>query len=167
MRYHPLRKKKLNKILGTVCNEYRNLCHLIEGARVGYKAEVNETELIAIEDIPAFFNYKRKLIPTLILVKLAGFKSMKYAVVDEGAVKHLLNGADVMAPGIIEVSEFAPNDIISVWKPQKDAPLVVGIALMSSEDIMKVRRGRAIKNIHYAGDKLWTASLQLYKALRK
>ena len=100
---------------------------------------------------------------TLVAAKLAGPGSTHFAVVDEGAVRPILRGADVMAPGIVRVSDFAAGEFVVVWSPDEGSPLAVARALMSSGDIMNVRRGRALKNVHYAGDDLWKASLEVLR----
>jgi len=168
MRILPLRKKDVVRIRGSACEKYPGLCrHLGEG-KEGFRLEGDDFEVIVLNGIPALFRYEEDTIyPTLVLVKIAGINSMPYAVVDEGAVKHLLNGANVMAPGITEVSGFSKGEVVAVWNPGKKAPLVVGEALMDSKEIMDVRRGRAIKNLHYAGDDVWKLCLEYLRRAKK
>ena len=166
LRYCPLRKKDLNKLRGLIRERFPGLNKLVEKCKIGYKVIDRDTVVIAFSDLPILAYVDSDIIPTLVAVKLSGIDSLPHAVVDEGAVKHLLNGADVMAPGIVEVTEFHVGDVVSVWNPDKTAPLVVGKALMSSSEIMTKRRGRAIKNLHYAGDKVWKLSLQFIQQVR-
>ncbi len=169
MRILPLRRKDVVRIRSSACEKYPGLCkHLGEG-KEGFRLEGDDFEVIVLNNIPALFRYEDEDItyPTLVLVKIAGVNSMHYAVVDEGAVKHLLNGANVMAPGITEVSDFSKGEVVAVWSPGKKAPLVVGEALMDSKEIMEVRRGKAIKNLHYAGDDIWELCLEYLRRAKK
>ena len=166
MRYYPLRKRDLNKLKKIVEDSFPGLYELVKECKLGYKVVSEDITLIAFSDLPVLILVEHEVFPTLIAVKLSGINSLPHAVVDEGAVKHLLNGADVMAPGIIEVTNFQIGDIVSVWNPNKTAPLVIGKALMSSSEILTKKRGRAIKNMHYAGDKIWKLSLQFIQQVK-
>jgi len=163
--YSNLRKKDVKNFVSTFCSKYQRLCTALgvaessEGLRVVYE----DVEIVAIGGIPLAFRLGEEFVPTLVAVKTAGVDSTHYAVVDEGAVKHILRGADVMAPGVVEVSGFAVGDVVSVWAPGKVNPIAVGRALMSSEEVLRVRRGRAVENLHYAGDRIWEASLEVIK----
>jgi len=166
LRYYPLRKKNLNKLKKVVEDNFPGLYELVKECKLGYKVVNEDITLIAFSDLPVLVQVEHEVLPTLVAVKLSGINSLPHAVVDEGAVKHLLNGADVMAPGIIEVTNFQIGDIVSVWNPNKTAPLVIGKALMSSSEILTKKRGRAIKNMHYAGDKIWKLSLQFIQQVK-
>ncbi len=158
---HALRKKELKELKSKVCLRMKSLCDYLSEFEEGFLITKDKFKLFIVNDIPSFTELKEGvLIPTLVLLKMAGIKALNYVVVDEGAVKHILNGADVMAPGITEATAFNVDDLVAVWNPAKNAPLCVGKALMSSEDIMKVRRGKAIKNLHYAGDDIWKTCLE-------
>jgi len=166
LRYYPLRRRDLSKFKKLVESEFPGLYELVKECKLGYKVVNEDIALIVFSDLPVLAQVKHEVIPTLVAVKLSGMDSLPYAVVDEGAVKHLLNGADVMAPGIIEVTSFNVGDIVSVWNPSKTTPLVIGKALMSPNEILTKKRGRAIRNIHYAGDKVWKLSLQFIQQVK-
>jgi len=168
MRILPLRKKDVVRIRSKACETYPGLCKHLGKEKEGYRLVGDDFEVIVLNNIPALFTYGRDLTyPTLVIIKIAGINSIPYAVVDEGAVKHLLNGANVMAPGIIEVSDFSKGEVVAVWNPNRNTPLVVGEALMNSKEIMEVRRGKAIKNLHYAGDDIWELCIEYLRRARK
>jgi len=163
--YSSLRKKDVKSFVSTFCSQYQRLCTALgvgEGSE-GFRVVYEDVELVVLGGVPLAFKLEEALLPTLVSVKAAGVGATHYAVVDEGAVKHILRGADVMAPGIVEVSPFAVGDVVAVWAPGKVSPIAVGRALMSSEDVLRVRRGKAIENLHYAGDRVWEASLEVVK----
>jgi len=73
-----------------------------------------------------------------------------------GAIKFVVNGADIMRPGITKIQEGIEKDeAIVIVDENNQKPLAVGIALLSAEDMEKTKSGRVIKNIHYVGDELW------------
>lgn len=82
-----------------------------------------------------------------------------YVTVDMGAVKFLANGADVMAPGVVDADpEIKPG--MSVWVRDQNnlRPLLIGTALMNGPEMKTAKEGKAIKTVHFVGDKLWNLS---------
>jgi len=76
-------------------------------------------------------------------------------VVDEGAMPYIMNGADVMKPGIIYADEsIKAGDFVYVVVEKKETPLAVGIALVDGKDMVG-GKGKAVKNIHHLKDKIW------------
>lgn len=165
MRGYPLRKKDLREFSTFLQSKFPKLLTGLGELTTGFAVEVedvkNVARMIVLNNVPALIELKDgDKIPTLVLVKLSGFGSTHNAVVDEGAVKFILNGADVMAPGIKQSSDFKKGDVVSVWGPTREALLCVGRALMSSNEITELRKGKAVENIHYAGDKIWRTCLE-------
>ncbi len=169
MPYQLMRKKEVQRLRKVLCEEYPGICSVIEETRRGAFTAVQKprARVYIIGSLPAVFELEGRLYPTLIAVRMAGIGALPYAVVDDGAVKPLLNGADVMAPGIREHSSFRQGDVVAVWRLDRKTPLVVGIALMSSDEIDEKRKGKAIKNVHRAGDSIWQACLSLIREFNK
>lgn len=76
-------------------------------------------------------------------------------VVDMGAIRFVCNGADVMAPGITEMGDFAVGDLVVIRDVTHGKALAIGMANKSSAEIEESKKGKVIRNIHYVGDKLW------------
>jgi PUA-domain protein len=111
-------------------------------------------KIIVVNKQPAFFDYNNKWIPTL--KYLQEHDLLKKITVDMGAIKFVVNGADVMRPGITDIADgIAQEDFIVIVDEQNQKPLAVGIALFSSEKMNGVSSGKVIKNIHYVGDEIW------------
>ena len=82
--------------------------------------------------------------------------------VDEGAVKPLLRGVDLMAPGIKSVpQEFEENTIIEIRLLQQSQPFAIGITSVSSKHLEQNKTGLAIRNLHYLRDGLYSISNEL------
>ncbi len=80
----------------------------------------------------------------------------KAVTVDMGAVPFVTNGADVMGPGITDADEsIAEGDLVWIKDIKNGVPLAIGKSLRSGADLKSKAGGKAIKTIHYVGDKLW------------
>lgn len=80
----------------------------------------------------------------------------RFVSVDEGAIKFICNGADVMGPGITDADmAIVPGDMVWVRDFRHQKPLAVGNALVSGAVMASKAPGKAVKNIHYVGDELW------------
>ncbi|MGC9148982.1 MAG: PUA domain-containing protein [Sulfolobales archaeon] len=121
---------------------------------------------IALSDqkIPLVIKIDNVLLPAIHSLNRDLLK-IPYVKVDKGAVPRILNGADVMAPGIIELSEFNIGEIVGVKEPDNSLYIAVGKSLMSSVEISVQRKGKAIKNLHYAGDDIWKILIELLKKI--
>jgi PUA domain protein len=79
-----------------------------------------------------------------------------FVTVDMGAVPYVTNGADVMAPGIVDADqEIQPGDMVWIRDIKNLVPLAIGISSVSGEELKKGGKGKVIKTIHNVGDKLW------------
>lgn len=104
--------------------------------------------------------YREAFLPTLIFEK--ALEHLSKIVVDMGAVPHICNGADVMAPGVVQIEgEFQVNTLLLVTDERHQKPLAIGKALFNSEAMKNIRQGKIVKNLHYVGDKLWGLLKQL------
>tara|TARA_Y100000034_G_C6835939_1_gene377757 strand:+ start:140 stop:586 length:447 start_codon:yes stop_codon:yes gene_type:complete len=141
-----LKSKEINKILSIydLALTKKDQVELLEG----------EFKIIAINQVPAFFYYQEQWVPTLKFLQTNLL--LKKITVDMGAVKFVVNGADIMRPGIVEIElEIKKNDFIVIIDQNNKKSLAVGIALLNSEEMQNSSSGKVIKNIHYVGDELW------------
>lgn len=101
----------------------------------------------------SFFNYEGLFLPSIQVFRKISEINIPSVSVDDGAVPYLLNGADVFSSGITDTDVFGKDELITVKNPQGHI-LCVGLA-MESSDTIKDKKGKAIKNIHFLGDKIW------------
>lgn len=93
------------------------------------------------------------LFPTL---RSQAIDPLPSVVVDMGAVPHICDGADVMAPGVVEVrGEFESGELVVVRDERYGKAIAVGRALVNSWNLRSMGRGRVVKNLHHVGDRLW------------
>ncbi|MEZ0318732.1 MAG: RNA-binding protein [Pyrobaculum sp.] len=152
---------------------YKHISPILEGSDVVEVAQLGEETYVYIIDGEILFakivakELGEHLIPTLYLIhkseKVKLLPPYPKAVVDAGAVKHIINGADVMRPGIRELSgEFNKGDVVLV-ADEKGRAIAVAVALFSKSEIEQMQKGKVLINLHYIGDKIWRASLEMLK----
>jgi len=82
--------------------------------------------------------------------------SRRAATVDMGAIRFIYNGADVMAPGIIDADPgIRAGDLVWVRDERNRQPLAIGRAIMDGPTMSREKRGKAIETLHHVGDDLW------------
>ena len=81
--------------------------------------------------------------------------------VDMGAVPYVCNGANTMSAGINDVSpEVVKGQYVWIREENHHKPLAVGITLMDAEEMLTSQKGKAIKSLHYIGDKVWNYGIK-------
>ena len=77
-------------------------------------------------------------------------------VVDQGAIPFVVNGADVMRPGIVSVTpDVRAGAPVQIVEERHGKPLAIGIALHDAEAILAATSGKMCKNFHHVGDEIW------------
>ncbi|MCQ2086340.1 MAG: RNA-binding protein [archaeon] len=95
--------------------------------------------------------------PFLTVRGLLKYKPESYAVtVDMGAVPYVVNGADVMGPGIVDADpRIEEGNMVWIRDVRNRAPLAVGIAMRDSSSMISREKGKAIRILHTVSDRLW------------
>jgi PUA domain protein len=117
---------------------------------------VDDLTILMIDGEPFLIENKDRLLPALQNHQV--LERLPHVVVDMGAVPHVVNGADVMAPGIRKIEgEFSATDCIVVVDEKFRKPIAVGAALISSDEMRATKKGKVIRNLHYVGDAAWNS----------
>lgn len=155
---HILSKKDRKALAKELESKYPRLVKFIRKGEKVEKASVETGTVIIVDKTPCIaIERSGRIYPLLfILLKPEYQDILPKVVVDMGAVPHIANGADVMAPGITEVrGDFSKEDIVVVVDERHGKPIAVCSAMYSSDEIRNMRRGKVLKNLHYVGDDLW------------
>ena len=122
------------------------------------KVELIETDLediILIDGTPMIMWIDNEPFPTIKGALELDIKS-KYVVVDMGAVKFVIKGADIMSPGITDADpNVKEGDLVIIVDETHRKPLATGRSLISGPEMVENTGGKAVKTIHHIGDKLW------------
>lgn len=115
--------------------------------------------LLSVNDDVLFFNsFDGPWWPTLRLLHRYP-TALPQQQVDKGAIKHLLSGADVMAPGLTSpgarLQPLPKGARVAVMCEGMEHAIGVGTMLMSSDEIAATGHGVAIEMHHILNDGLW------------
>ncbi len=168
MKRHLLSKKDIKSLMREVD---QNIRKILENAESVELCEIDDKLTIYVVDgKPLFAKMKIKIdeyevdkyIPLVTLFYITE-ESYPYVKVDDGAVPRILNGADVMRPGIKEIiGEFEKGDLVAV-KDFRNRTIAVTVALYSKREIENMQKGKVLKNIHYLGDKITKICTELVR----
>ena len=116
-------------------------------------------ELYAENKIIFAFKTDDKIIPSLRALNNE-IVHLPTVTVDMGAIRFVTNGADIMAPGITKISsELKVGTIVTIIDETYGKSLAVGELLFDGAEIAEMKKGKAIRNIHYVNDEIWTLEL--------
>ena len=80
----------------------------------------------------------------------------RFVTVDMGAVPYVSNGADIMAPGVVEADPgISEGDLVWIRDERNHRPLAMGKAILQGKEMVSLGSGKAVETIHFIGDKLW------------
>jgi len=78
----------------------------------------------------------------------------RLVIVDAGAVRFVVNGADIMKPGIVSAdAKIAVGDLVVIVEERHKKPLAIGRALVAGTEMKG--EGKAVKSLHHVGDAIW------------
>jgi len=76
--------------------------------------------------------------------------------VDAGAIPYVVNGADVMRPGITKVTpDVKAQAPVQVVDDRHGKPLAIALALLDAPHIIESTSGKMCKKFHHIGDEIW------------
>jgi len=105
-----------------------------------------------IDGLLSFFS--EELIPTLCFIRKYN-PPLPSVTVDEGAVRHVVKGADLFVPGIVQYNcDCKEGDIVLV-KTKTGLPIAVIKVAMDKEKAMSEKKGKFGINLHYIDDEIW------------
>ncbi len=143
-----------NKMLKDLVSTFGDTMAGLEN-KVLEKITLDEYSLILVDGKPLLFEIEGQLFPT-VRGALEMELNKRTVTVDKGAIRFVSNGADIMAPGIVEADpEIKEGDLVIIVEESHRKPLAIGKALMNGPQMVEADSGKAIKSITHVGDKLW------------
>ena len=155
-RRYKLRSKDVKEVLAWIEDSFGvdlgNLRDLECGFIGDQKAYLANGKVVAVE-------VEGGLMPTIHGL-MEHSPSKRWVTVDMGAVRFLANGADVMAPGIVDADPLIEKgDMVWVRDQRNLRPLCVGRALVEGKAMKEGASGKAIQTIHYVGDPIFNVQI--------
>jgi PUA-domain protein len=119
--------------------------------------EVMETarhNIFLVSGLPVLAKSGEDLFPTLFFKDFLPL--LPEVVVDMGAVPHLCSGADIMAPGIVEMrGDFTEKSLVLVLDKRNRKPIAIAQSIFNSKSAKALEKGKLFKNLHHVGDDIW------------
>jgi predicted RNA-binding protein (TIGR00451 family) len=162
MRFHRLSKSDLKQLKEKLRSQ-----GLEVECRIGAVLE-DEGKRVLVVDNFVLFEHKGLLVPIAAEKVNSPLLSRYPAVyVDLGAVPHVLNGAAVMRPGIIKVEgTFSRGELVVVREIRASQAIAIGEALVSSEEVQSLAKGRMVSNVQHHGDRYHELGMKALELLR-
>jgi len=150
---HRLKQKEIRQLLDEIHNSL-DPTYTLSSSSIE-TGKIDQYELIFLDGIPCFFRVNGQLFYTLKGVEQID-KRFHQVIVDMGAVKFVTSGADVMAPGIVAADgSIVVDDAVWICDETHKKPLAVGRAVISGEEMVASKKGKAVRILHFIGDPLW------------
>jgi len=150
-----LKTKEVKSLLRKISKKLKIDLEQIFDVKVNVElVETDFAGILLINSRPLLFKVEESIFPTLIFNEIVA--SAPKVVVDMGAVPHVCNGANVMAPGIVRFEgNFRKDDFVFVVDERHGKPVAIGEVVYDVEAAKKATQGVVVKNTHFVGDKIW------------
>lgn len=119
------------------------------------EAEAGGQRLLVLGDeIIGFWHEGRPFLTLRGLLRYGA--AQRYVTVDMGAVRFVINGADVMGPGITDADPaIRTGDLVWIREERHGKPLAVGVSLSDAAVLKSKVKGKQVRTMFFVGDKVW------------
>ena len=149
-----LKDKEVRQLLKEFVEKYPSVERSLRSAENFEELSVDKSSVLFVEGEPLILRTEGGLLPSLKFDEL--INDLPKIVVDMGAVAHVVNGAQIMRPGIKQFdNDFAKGDLVVIVDEKFGKKIALGLAEMDSQAMKSLSKGRVITNLHYVGDELW------------
>jgi len=156
---HAIKKGQLNTLMQKLSDNIGEDAKLFTAPMIEIAETTSKFNIYLVDKKPILMEKDEWAFPTLRGAVLRPFHN-RQIVVDMGAVPYLINGADIMRPGIVSVTDDVKAGLPALAVDESHGkPLAVVIPTSDAEEIRIQEKGKVAKNIHYVGDELWNMEL--------
>ena len=156
---HAIKKGQLTSLMTKLKESRGDDAGLYTAPMIEIAETTSRFNIYLIDKKPILMEKDEWAFPTLRGAILRPFSGRRI-VVDMGAVPYVVNGADIMRPGIVSVTPDVKAGYPALAVDESHGkPLAVVLPLYDADGILALEKGKAAKNIHYVGDELWNLEL--------
>lgn len=158
-RRHPIRKSQVTDLIGTLRDEIGPSAELFAAKSLEVLETGTQMHIYLVDKEPFLIEKDGVLFPSLKGALARPFPERR-VVVDMGAISFVVNGADIMRPGIKSVSpDVKAGRPVQIVDERHGKPLALGISLFDAEDLLSQEKGKVVKTFHHVGDEIWNIEL--------
>lgn len=152
---HVIRKSQITELLDRLADEIGASANLFRSDRIEWAETDAPVTIYLVDKKPLLMATGDWAFPTLRGLLEHPIPERR-VVVDTGAVRFVANGADIMRPGIVEISaDVRHGRPVQVVEERHGKPLAVGVALLDAADMEQQERGKSVRSVHHVGDDIW------------
>lgn len=152
---HAIKKSELSRLTQNLEEQIGEFASLYKSKTIELGETGGNIRIFLIDKQPCLMEYESWVFPTLRGL-IAHPIDCRKITVDSGAVGYVVNGADIMRPGIISVTDDVRKGMpVQVVEERHGKPLAVCISLYDADGLMAQDKGKCCKNVHFIGDELW------------
>jgi PUA-domain protein len=156
---HPIGKSDITRLFAQLGAQIGDAAQLFTSQRVEILETNTDLVLFLIDKKPLIMRYRGVTFPTLHGTLEHPFVSRRLTV-DTGAVRFVVNGADVMRPGMVSITDDVVQDSpVQITEERHGKPIAIGVAMYDTEEIRARTAGKICRNIHHVGDEIWNLEI--------
>ena len=156
---HSIRKSQAQELLSRLEREIGPSAMLFHAEMIEVLETNANVSLFMVSKKPLLMATDDWVFPTLKGALQNPFPERRVAV-DAGAIPYVVNGADIMRPGIVSCTDdVKANCPVQIVDERHGKPLAIGIALLDAPDLRAGTAGKMVKKFHHVGDEIWTMEI--------
>ncbi|MDD1703741.1 MAG: RNA-binding protein [Methanoregula sp.] len=156
---HSIRKSQAQDLIARLSQEIGESAKLFTADMIEVIETNAEVSLFLVNKKPVLMDAGTWVFPTMRGAVQLPFPERRVTV-DAGAIPYVVNGADVMRPGIVAVTpDVLAGSPVQIVEERHGKPLAIGIALHDGPAILASSSGKMCKNFHHVGDEIWNLEI--------
>ena len=156
---HSIRRSQAQELLERLAEQIGPSANLFHAEMIEVLETTANVSLFMVNKKPLLMATGAWVFPTLKGAVQIPFPERR-VVVDAGAIPYVVNGADIMRPGIVSVTDdVKANCPVQIVDERHGKPLAIGIALLDAPNLRASTAGKMVKKFHHVGDEIWNMEI--------
>jgi PUA-domain protein len=156
---HSIRRSQAQDLLARLAEQIGPSAGLFHAEMIEVLETTANVSLFMVNKKPLLLATEDWVFPTLKGALQSPFPERR-VVVDAGAIPYVVNGADIMRPGIVSVTDdVKANAPVQIVDERHGKPLAIGIALFDAPGLRASTAGKMVKKFHHVGDEIWNIEI--------
>lgn len=156
---HTIKKSEIVRIKNALKGEIGDEESLFTSKSIEVVETTADVSIYLVEKKPVLMTFGDWIFPTVRGAIEHPFAARRITV-DSGAVPYVMNGADIMRPGIVAAtSDIKKGHPCIIAEERYGKPLAVGLALYDATELLALEKGKAVRTVHRVGDLIWNLEL--------
>ncbi|MDD4136926.1 MAG: RNA-binding protein [Methanoregula sp.] len=156
---HSIRKSQAQELLSRLEREIGPSAMLFHAEMIEVLETNANVSLFMVSKKPLLMATDDWVFPTLKGALQCPFPERR-VVVDAGAIPFVVNGADIMRPGIVSCTDDVKAGCpVQIVDERHGKALAIGIALLDAPDLRAGTAGKMVKKFHHVGDEIWAMEI--------